>query len=71
MRSPAPLRSAFGGAAIGSKQMHCGVSRGEHLRARVALEKVDLDAAAGALHGEAAGLGHLVERIVELALAEL
>jgi hypothetical protein len=23
MRNPAPLRSAFGGATIGSKQMHC------------------------------------------------
>jgi hypothetical protein len=25
MRSPMPLRSAFGAAAIGSKQMHCAL----------------------------------------------
>src|SRR4051794_25044 len=47
-----------------------GVERCEYLRAGVALEKLDLYATAGGRDREAAGLGHVIEGVVELMLGE-
>ena len=55
---------------MGSKQMNSPPLGGEHLCAGIALEKLERDPPAGRRDGEARGLGHGVEAVVELVPGE-